>query len=97
MYEIYYTASPRSINEYLCTVRCGAAERDDEVLQTNSTEDVAEEHGEGPSVDIAAETVTDGGNIATGEDDWINIKVPEVGKISASDKICTNGSKNIQV
>ncbi|KAL8542263.1 hypothetical protein ACS0TY_003218 [Phlomoides rotata] len=76
-YEIYYTASPRSINEYLCTVRCGVAVRDDEVLQTNSTSDVAEERGEGTSGDIAAETVTNGGNSVTSEDDWINVKVPE--------------------
>lgn len=52
---------------------------------------------EDPSGDVAAEAATNGGINVTGEDDWVNIKVPEVGKSSASYKISTNGLNNIQV
>lgn len=96
-YEIYYATSPHSINEYLSTVRCGVAERDDKVLQTNSVEDVAEEHGESLSGDVTAETASNGGSTATSEDDWVKIKVPETGSNPASDKTGTNGLNNIQV
>ncbi|KAI3448881.1 hypothetical protein Pfo_005546 [Paulownia fortunei] len=96
VYEVYYAHSPHSSNEYLCTVRCGVAERDEKLLQTNCIEDVAEEHGECLLGEVTEETVTDEGNIVTSEDDWVTIKVPEVGRSSVSDKINTNRMKNIQ-
>ncbi|KAG6411435.1 hypothetical protein SASPL_129517 [Salvia splendens] len=94
-YEIYYATSPNSINEYLSTVRCGVAERDDKVLQTSCVEDFAEVHGDSLSGDVAAETASSGGSTATSEDDWVNIKVP--GRSSpASDKTSTVGVNNVQ-
>lgn len=94
-YEIYYATSPNSINEYLSTVRCGVAERDDKVLQTSCVE--AEEHGDSLSGDVAAETASSGGSTATSEDDWVNIKVPGTGSSPASDKTNTIGVNNVQV
>ncbi|XP_047942306.1 uncharacterized protein LOC125189126 isoform X2 [Salvia hispanica] len=93
-YEIYYATSPNSINEYLSTVRCGVAERDDKVLQTSCVE--AEEHGDSLSGDVAAETASSGGSTATSEDDWVNIKVPGTGSSPASDKTNTIGVNNVQ-
>ncbi|KAH6810711.1 hypothetical protein C2S51_024473 [Perilla frutescens var. frutescens] len=95
-YEIYYEKSPHGINEYLCTVRCGVAERDGKILQTSCVEDVAEEHGECLSGYATAETASSGGSTATGEDDWVNIKVSGAGITPAIDKIGSNGLNNIQ-
>lgn len=97
MYEVYYARSPSSSNEYLCTVRCGVAERDGELLQTTWTEDVAEEHGECVLGDLTEETVTDGTNVVSSDDDWVKIKVPEVQRSNVSENIFSNGIKNVQV
>ncbi|KAL1534005.1 hypothetical protein AAHA92_15709 [Salvia divinorum] len=95
-YEIYYATSPNSVNEYLSTVRCGVAERDDKVLQTSCVEGVGEEHGDSLSGDLAAETTSSGGSTATSEDGWVNIKVPGTGSSPASDKTSTIGVNNVQ-
>lgn len=96
-YEIYYATSPHSINEYLSTVRCGVAVRDDNVLQTSCVEDAAEEHVECLSGYITADTASNGGSTATSEDDWVKIKVSGDGSSPASDKTGTNGVSNTQV
>ncbi|KAK4384236.1 hypothetical protein Sango_2735100 [Sesamum angolense] len=77
LYEVYYAHSPHSTNEYLCTVRCGLAEREDKLLQTTCIEDVEEERGECLLGELTEETLTDGATIVTSEDDWVKIKVPE--------------------
>ncbi|KAG8363607.1 hypothetical protein BUALT_Bualt19G0040000 [Buddleja alternifolia] len=94
VYEVYYANSPQSSSEYLCTVRCGVAERDEKLLQATSIEDVAEERGEFVSGELTEET--DGHSILTSEDDWVNIKVPEVGSSSLSDKTNINRVENVQ-
>ncbi|KAL0289755.1 UNVERIFIED_CONTAM: hypothetical protein Sangu_2603700 [Sesamum angustifolium] len=96
VYEVYYAHSPHSTNEYLCTVRCGLAEREDKLLQTTCIEDVEEERGECLSGELTEETLTDGATIVTSEDDWVKIKVPEVGRSSLSDKINTDKGKSVQ-
>ncbi|KAL2478486.1 hypothetical protein Fot_47500 [Forsythia ovata] len=94
MYEIYYANSPQSSNEYLCTVRCGVAERDEMFLQTTGIEDVPEEHEEGFIGELTEEIITDGANIVTSEDDWIKVKAPEDGRSSSSNKTNINTGKN---
>ncbi|KAK4428818.1 hypothetical protein Salat_1181700 [Sesamum alatum] len=96
VYEVYYAHSPHSSNEYLCTVRCGLAEREDILLHRTCIEDVEEERGECLLGELAEETLTDGANIVTSEDDWVKIKVPEVGRSSLSDKINTDKGKSVQ-
>lgn len=93
MYEIYYANSPQSSNEYLCTVRCGVAERNEMFLQTTGSEDITKEHKVG-FIGELTEELTDGGSIVTSEDDWINIKAPEDGRSSSSNKTHINSGKN---
>lgn len=92
VYEIYYANSPQSSNEYLCTVRCGVAERDEINLQTTGFEDVTKEHEVGLIGELTQE-LTDGGSIVTSEDDWINVKTPEDGRSSSSNKTHINRGK----
>ncbi|KAL3832952.1 hypothetical protein ACJIZ3_007688 [Penstemon smallii] len=93
-FEVYYAKSPQSDNEYLCTVRCGIAERDEEILQTTLVEDVAKDHGE--SGDPTEEISTDGGSIVSSDDDWVKIKVPEVERSSLSNKTDNKKTTKIQ-
>ncbi|KAL6565656.1 hypothetical protein OROHE_004711 [Orobanche hederae] len=82
VYEVYYAHSLQSSNEYLCTVKCGVAERDEELLQTSCIEDAVEEYSECLSEEITEETIADGENIVPSEDEWVKIKLPEVGTSS---------------
>ncbi|GFP87770.1 hypothetical protein PHJA_000920700 [Phtheirospermum japonicum] len=95
VYEVYYARSPRSSsNEYLCTVRCGVAERDDILLQTSCIDDVVEGHSECLSGEINEEN---GEDIVTSEDDWVKIKAPDVGTSSVHDKLInTDRAENVQ-
>lgn len=72
---MYYTTNSQSENEYFCTVRCGAAMRDEEVLHTNGTEAVSA-HTDGPNGDVAEANSQRGSNLNTNEDDWIEVKAP---------------------
>ncbi|XP_051145252.1 uncharacterized protein LOC127261103 [Andrographis paniculata] len=95
VYEIYYTRSPRSSNEYLCTVRCGVAERDGKVLQTATIGGVAG-GGDCSQEEPIVESISNGGSSSNSEDDWVKIKVPEVGSGSLSDKINSGQAEKIQ-
>nr|KYP67932.1 hypothetical protein KK1_021547 [Cajanus cajan] len=64
VYEIYYAPDSRSNDDYLCTVRCGVAVRDDVVLSSPSVPHLTDD-----SVKM--------------EDDWVEVKVPDVAKHSA--------------
>ncbi|PIN27164.1 hypothetical protein CDL12_00080 [Handroanthus impetiginosus] len=95
-YEVYYAHSSHSRNEYICTVWCGAAERDEKLLQINCTEDVVVEHGESLARELTDENVIREESVGHTEDDWVKNKVPEVARSSVSDKISTNQVKNVQ-
>ncbi|KAL6560488.1 hypothetical protein OROGR_004047 [Orobanche gracilis] len=98
VYEVYYAHSPQSSNEYLCTVKCGVAERDEELLQTSCIEDAVEENSECLSEEITEETIADGENIVPSEDEWVKIKLPEVGTSSVlphKNKSTNNTNKDL--
>lgn len=67
VYEVYYTKKRRHDKEYLCTVRCGVAMRDEEVLQIPLTDSDA-------SKSSIERKVKDNGNGRTSEDDWVEVK-----------------------
>ncbi|EFH41840.1 predicted protein [Arabidopsis lyrata subsp. lyrata] len=64
VYEVYYTKKRRHDKEYLCTVRCGVAIRDEEVLQSSVE----------PVKDPIEKRVKDNGNGRMNEDDWVDVK-----------------------
>ncbi|KAG7611775.1 hypothetical protein ISN44_As05g038560 [Arabidopsis suecica] len=73
VYEVYYTKKRRHDKEYLCTVRCGVAIRDEEVLQIPLTESADSK----PVKDLIERKVTDNGNGRTSEDDWVEVKASD--------------------
>ncbi|KAL6988558.1 hypothetical protein U1Q18_014310 [Sarracenia purpurea var. burkii] len=77
VYEIYFAPSLQSTNEYLCTVCCGIAARDDEVLHTIDSNELAGAHSMGYAGDKIEEVVSDDGNLASNSDDWVEVKVPD--------------------
>ncbi|XP_023004459.1 uncharacterized protein LOC111497761 isoform X2 [Cucurbita maxima] len=73
VYEIYYATNSENENEYLCTVRCGAALRDEEVLHTTDIEGVSALKN-GSNGDVAESNSQRGSNSNTNEDDWVDVK-----------------------
>ncbi|KAL8154382.1 hypothetical protein V2J09_012142 [Rumex salicifolius] len=76
VYEIYYAADRQSMNEYLCTVRCGLAAKTDECLQNMGAAATSVSPSSTGSNKLSEELKTYGsGN--TNEDDWVEIKDPD--------------------
>ncbi|PSS26470.1 Exosome complex component Rrp41 like [Actinidia chinensis var. chinensis] len=76
VYEIYFAPSLQSSNEYLCTVRCGVAARDDEELHPTDTEEPSNARSNGSATELAKEKCNDDGTIISNEDGWVEVKVP---------------------
>ncbi|KAL3643512.1 hypothetical protein CASFOL_014327 [Castilleja foliolosa] len=95
VYEVYYARSPLgSSNEYLCTVRCAVAERDDLLLQTSCIDNAVEEHSGCLLGEVNEEN---GEGTVTSEDGWVKIKSPDVGTSSVHDKVInTDRVENVQ-
>ncbi|CAL9242504.1 unnamed protein product [Arabidopsis halleri] len=74
VYEVYYTKKRRHDKEYLCTVRCGVAIRDEEVLQIPFTESADTKSSAEPVKDRIEKRVKVNGNGRMNEDDWVEVK-----------------------
>lgn len=96
MYEVYYSRSSSSGNEYLCTVRCCVAERDGEILQTSCIKEL-EGTGDCLSRELSEESVIVGEISVTSEDDWVNVKGPEGVKSYLPDNTGVNRTESMQV
>lgn len=70
---MYYATNSQNENDYFCTVRCGAALRDDEVLHMNDIEGVSVQIN-GSNGDVAEANSQRGSNLNTNEDDWVEVK-----------------------
>ncbi|KAM1064588.1 hypothetical protein ACFX2A_029218 [Malus domestica] len=77
VYEIYYAPDIQSGNEYLCTVRCGIAARDEEVLHTGDNEDVRSANSNGSLKDPSEDKSRNGNSLNSSEDDWVEVKVSD--------------------
>ncbi|KAF4346726.1 hypothetical protein F8388_016789 [Cannabis sativa] len=76
VYEIYYESNPQNGKEYLCTVRCGIAARDEQVLQAIDKEDVASASSKGACDGESKENIRNDGSRSS-EDEWVDVKVPD--------------------
>ncbi|KAJ8645167.1 hypothetical protein MRB53_006915 [Persea americana] len=82
VYEVYYALERQSDQEYLCTVRCGVAAREDDILQTGDTgEATGEDHDtsgtntpEIPNQTAKSDSINSNGS---DEDGWVEVKVPD--------------------
>lgn len=73
VYEIYYASDLQSSNEYLCTVRCGIATRDEEVLCTPNIEEAAA-HLKETSKELDQKKTKNDSNLSNDEDGWVEVK-----------------------
>lgn len=80
VYEIYYASNAQSSNEYLCTVRCSMAAKEEEVIY-NIVEDGLSENVKGHIGKESEEKLKNGSNTSTSEDDWVEVKVPDNGSL----------------
>lgn len=76
VYEIYYESNPQSGKEYLCTVRCDVAARDDEVLRATDNDEAVSTCSKGSHDDQSKENVRSDSNRSS-EDEWVEVKVPD--------------------
>ncbi|KAF5752654.1 hypothetical protein HS088_TW01G00569 [Tripterygium wilfordii] len=81
VYEIHYTPEVGSNSEYLCTVRCGIAARDDQVLQTIDTEGTVGTNVKGDCTEADDKKMKMDSNLSTNEDEWVEVKVPSTSLI----------------
>ncbi|KAF7831747.1 uncharacterized protein G2W53_014080 [Senna tora] len=88
VYEIYSEPNLQSSNEYLCTVRCGIAARDDEVLCALNVEEMVSLHIKGINKEVAEENIKN-------EDDWVDVKVPD-SPVLVETTSCINSAKGGQ-
>lgn len=98
VYEIYYAPTLQSDNEYLCTVRCGIAEKDGEFLQANEIEVVSPQYLKDYVGKPTEGRVTAEAKVCASEDDWVEVKVPDGDRISCLQKHTTgNERRSIEV
>lgn len=76
VFEMYYVTNSQNENEYFCTVRCGAALRDEEVLHTNGIEGVSADLNGSNGVVTEANSQR-GSSLNTNEDEWVEVKAPD--------------------
>ncbi|KAL0561866.1 hypothetical protein IC582_002311 [Cucumis melo] len=76
VYEMYHVTNTQDENEYFCTVRCGAALRDEEVLHTDGIESVSA-HLNGSNGVVAEASSKRESNLNTNEDEWVEVKAPD--------------------
>lgn len=94
-YEIYYKPDVHSSNEYLCTVRCSTASREDDSLHESN-------HGEGstePTKESDRDYKEKKSPSSANEDGWVEVKKPEspVEVIKSMPKAIFGDERNLQV
>ncbi|XP_057978616.1 uncharacterized protein LOC131165020 [Malania oleifera] len=102
VFEIYYAADPQSSNEYLCTVRCSIAAKNEELLHTVNGEEVVSEQLRELNKQLNDEKIKTDNDSSNNEDEWVQVKVPDSlplddGNSSLPTKIDTNQERNTQV
>lgn len=95
VYEIYSEPNLQSSNEYLCTVRCGIASRDGDMLRALNIEEIVSSHIKGFNKELAEENIKN-------EEDWVDVKVPDSPVLDGVNnglqtKSCINSAKRCQV
>ncbi|XP_014494525.1 uncharacterized protein LOC106756565 [Vigna radiata var. radiata] len=72
VYEIYFAPNARTNNEYLCTVRCGLAVRDDHVLRSPAVQNVGGDDNVKTEDDWVEVKVPDSPHIASETKPYLN-------------------------
>ncbi|KAJ6906867.1 hypothetical protein NC652_024312 [Populus alba x Populus x berolinensis] len=75
VYEIYYAPELQSSGEYLCTVCCGIAARNEEVQHATNIEEAVLAHARSSIQGLAEEKLRNGRSLTPNENDWFEVKV----------------------
>ncbi|XP_068636391.1 uncharacterized protein [Aristolochia californica] len=86
IYEIYYLPCKQSCNEYLCTVRCGVAAKEEKLLNVGDTREDPSRHAESSEVKDKTENISS----SSEEDGWVEVKNPE------SSSSCNSGNSILE-
>ncbi|MBA0575543.1 hypothetical protein Golob_024288 [Gossypium lobatum] len=96
VYEIYYAPKPQSSNEYLSTVRCGVACRDEDVLLAPNFDESAFAHLKGANTKLDEKTLKSDSNSKndsnsnSNEDDWVEVKAPGTPLLYSGSNVSSN-------
>ncbi|CAK7330871.1 unnamed protein product [Dovyalis caffra] len=101
VYEIYCAPETQSSSEYLCTVRCGIATRDEEVLCATNIEEAVLAHAKSSVQEPAEEKFRNGSSLSPNEDDWVEVKALDSPLVvnrnsSSSSNSNINSERNLQ-
>ncbi|OMP10044.1 hypothetical protein COLO4_04862 [Corchorus olitorius] len=94
VYEIYYAPKPQSSNEYLCTVRCGIACRNDEVLHAATLDESSLAHQKGTNKELDERRPKNDSNSSSNEDDWVEVKAPDTPLLDSGSSVPAKFSVN---
>ncbi|XWS77407.1 hypothetical protein CRYUN_Cryun01aG0258800 [Craigia yunnanensis] len=94
VYEIYYAPEPQSSNEYLCTVRCGIASRDEEVLHAVNLDEASLAHFKGANKALDEKRLKNDSNSNPNEDDWVEVKAPDTPLLDSGSSVPSNFSSS---
>ncbi|WCJ18499.1 hypothetical protein M5689_000845 [Euphorbia peplus] len=92
VYEIYYNSELGSTSEYLCTVRCGIASRDGEVLHATDIEEVVSAHQQG----CTKERERKGSSVTSNEDDWVEVKMHATSLVVNGNSCFSSNAKTVE-
>ncbi|MCL7030134.1 hypothetical protein MKW94_030837 [Papaver nudicaule] len=78
VYEIYYSTDKKNNNEYLCTVKCSPAAKEDASLIPCDTREANGVHPEEApeTVEVSTNKIKSDSSQGTNEDDWVDVKTP---------------------
>ncbi|XP_061958588.1 uncharacterized protein LOC133679878 [Populus nigra] len=75
VYEIYHAPELQSSSEYLCTVCCGIAARNEEVQHATNIEEAVLAHASSSIQELAEEKLRNGRSLTPNANDWFEVKV----------------------
>ncbi|XWS45732.1 hypothetical protein CRYUN_Cryun14cG0004800 [Craigia yunnanensis] len=94
VYELYYAPKPQSNNEYLCTVRCGIASRDEDVLHAANLDEAALAYLKEAYKELDEKRLKNDSNSNSNEDGWVEVKTPDTSLLDGGSSASSNFSVN---
>ncbi|KAE8702792.1 Actin-related protein 7 isoform 1 [Hibiscus syriacus] len=94
VYEMYCAPKHQSSNEYLCTVRCGVACRDEEVLQAANFDESEMAHLKGGNTVLDEKRLKSDSNSTSTENDWVEVKGPDTPLLDSRSNVPSNSTVN---
>ncbi|XP_021280479.1 uncharacterized protein LOC110413825 [Herrania umbratica] len=96
VYEIYNAPKHQGSNEYLFTVRCGIASRDEEVLHAANPDEAALAHLKEANKESDEKRLKNDSSSNSNEDDWVEVKAPDTPVLDSGSSVPSNFSVSSQ-